>query len=212
MARLALADGDLDQAEQWTQQALALAPGHEASRQVEAQLLVTRGRLEEAIQRLESFRDEQPTACGPDTLVLLADLYRMRGDAARAEAALDQAARRAPEQGRVFLARQRLLASLGRFDDVLANVRGRMASHPRDVGVLAETAIVLAGSPDDRHARAAVTLLNELTRQAPNQGAGFRALALSSRRTGDLAAAEEAFRQVLRLEPVSYTHLRAHET
>ena len=201
MARLALAEGDLDRSEHFTQEALALAPAHEASRQIEAQILVARGRLPEAIKRLETIRQTQPAACGPGTLVMLADLYRLLGDAAKAESALHEAEQRAPEQTSVFLARQRLLASMGRFDEVLANLRLHGERHPRDVSALAEAALMLAAAPDHRHAESAVDILKQLTAQAPDQATAFRALGLTLRHTGDTAAAEEAFRQVLRLEP-----------
>jgi len=201
MARLALAEGDLDRSEQFTREALALAPAHDASRQIEAQILVARGRLPEAIERLETMRQTQPAACGPGTLVMLADLYRLRGDAAKAESALREAERRTPEQAGVFLAWQRLLASMGRFDEVLKNINLRGAHRPRDVSVLAEAAVMLAASRDDGHRKAAVDLLKDMTARVPDQATAFRALALTLRQTGDLTAAEDAFRQVLRLEP-----------
>ncbi len=201
MARLALLEGDLDQAEQFAKEALALDPTHDASRQIEAQILVARGQLPEAIERLENIRKTQPAACGPDILVMLADLYRMMGDAAQAESALREAELRVPEQASVFLARQRLLASMGKLDQVRDNIKQREASHPRDVNVLVEAAVLLAASPDERYVRTAVDLLKGLTARAPDQATAFRALALASRQAGDLAEAEDAFRQVLRLEP-----------
>jgi tetratricopeptide (TPR) repeat protein len=132
---------------------------------------------------------------------MLADLYRLRGDAAKAESALREAEQRTPEQASVFLAWQRLLASMGRFDELLKNINLRGEHRPRDVGVLAEAAVMLAASRDDGHRKAAVDLLKDMTARVPDQAPAFRALALALRQTGDLAAAEDAFRQVLRLEP-----------
>ncbi|MBN1511659.1 MAG: tetratricopeptide repeat protein, partial [Phycisphaerae bacterium] len=201
MARLALTEGDLDQSEEFNQRALALAPAHDPSRQIEAQLLVARGKLPEAIEKLETIRQTQPAACGPGTLVMLADLYRLLGDAAKAESALREAEQRAPEQASVFLAWQRLFASMGRFDEVLDGIKRRETHRPGDVGVLAEAAVMLAASRDDRHVNAAVDLLKDLAARVPDQATVFRALGLTMRQTGDFTAAEEAFRQVLRLEP-----------
>jgi serine/threonine-protein kinase len=149
-------------------------------------------------RRLQAVRGEINPASAPVmTVVLLAQACAAVGDDAGAEQVLRQAAAARPDQVALLDALGKLLERQGpsRLGKAIEYYRAARAQRP-GLGVALSVALIRAGRADE-----AQEVLQELTRQQPDNPVLHNTLGISLSTQQKHAAAEAAYRKAIELQP-----------
>ncbi len=199
---LALRSGQLDEAEHYSTEAVRLDPENEEVQLVRALVLNAQGHREQAIALLEAYiRQGDGDPCSARLMVILSDLYRFAGDLPAAITKIEQAASWYPDDPFVFLASLRCLAAENNYDEVLKRYAERRKNKSDEPEVLQGVAAIMAYAKQVQYVREARLLYRQLTSLTPDYVNGYLGLGQVSYQLGELEDADQAYRQVLRLDP-----------
>jgi len=164
-----------------------------------ADINVALERVDEARTLLAGFCGGEPGSTSVPALMRLQELCRQQGDFEAAQRWLAQADKLAPDS--LVLRRQRLLLldAMGDQDALVAMVRGFDGPSLDQAELCATAANLLAKSP--AHRDQAIEFAHKAADLAPDEPRAFAVLGELLYSLGDQAAAEQAFRSVLRLSP-----------
>lgn len=164
-------------------------------RLLRARVRAALGEHEAAAAELAAYAVPAGDGQSIDVLLMLADLYRLAGQAPAAAAQLDAAERLAPGDRRVLELRMQVLVADQQFDAVAALADERERS-PVELMVIADG---LSLSP--AHANQALTLCERALVLDANYAPAHARIGELRYRQGDLKGAAEAFRALLKLDP-----------
>jgi len=168
-----------------------------------ARLLAATGQRKQAVAQLKQFAAAVALNGSQEVPVLLtlADLYREAGRLDEAERCIKRAESVAQAEDDVCIARFKLLADQGAFDQILNTAEKYLRSGSASpAAVLAGIQTVVNAGTDIQRSRAA-ELLAELHAANPDFVPAILALALRAYRQGRVDEAETLYRKVLALEP-----------
>lgn len=200
LAQLLLGGGDINSASQVMNEATSIAPKHEAVQVARSTVMLAMGRVDEAIENLRSFIDEEGGAASVEAALMLARLHIAKGQYAPADARLRSAERLAPDDPRVTLARMNWHAAQRQFDPIAAAAE---AYYPRKKGfaeVVTGAAYILAGSNEPQRAATAAALFGRVAQAQPDHPAGHLGAARVHYGEGRVEDAVKAYRRVLEID------------
>lgn len=206
LASISLEQGNIAEARRINDEAMLMAPDNESILITGTNILRAERKLEEAIKLLEGFRQKEGSVYTAATDLALADMYRLKGDYDAATTYLESAARTAPDNPQTLIARWRLMAAQGKFDDLIASADDFCRRHPDLPRPLLTAALIVQAGGEREHLAKIEPLFERFTKDNPRNVKGKFGYAMLLHALGRPNAACEVYREVLELEP---THQHA---
>ena len=185
--------------------AVRLNPSRAEIQQLRAEIYAKGGKMASAITGLEAFAAANPEQADAKMLTMLARFNRAQENFEASRKWIAQAQDRFPDAGEVVRVRMLLLAGEkdhpNRYDELVALVLKRQASHPDDADSLYFGASLLLPAQEERIRRQVYSMFVSVGKIMPDRIEGFLGAARTAYVLDDHAAALEAFRRVHELYP-----------
>jgi len=205
----ALADGALSSGDRalWQETrslldaALGRDPKNERLLLFRAHILSMLGLTKTAIPEMEAYCQTKEGLRSVGTLVTLADLYRLTGDADQSKQKIEQAERLDPNSQTVTHARLLWLVAQNRFEEIRGISSKYLSAKEQDPTILLKAASILAGLEATAFKKEGLKLYEQAAALLPTSAEAHLGQASALYQTGDAEQAEKLYRQWLAQHP-----------
>jgi tetratricopeptide (TPR) repeat protein len=176
-------------------------PGNERLQLARARMLVLLGRPKDGIPALETYVRTEPGSRSVEAVVMLADLYRLSGDAEQAGRRIEQVEQIDPNGQTAIYARLLLLLSQKRFSDLEGISAAFLAAQRQEPAILMTAASTLAAQNSTSLKKEGLKLFEHLVSLSPTSLDAQASLASTLYLVGDADRAKKIYGDLLKQQP-----------